>query len=355
MVLLPLSLYPDAGVASSLCGQAVTVTAKSTGKSVTATVYGGSDRDDYTTFSQAAYLALGGDLDAGVLDVEFSLGAAAPAAAPSTEAKVESASKPVAEAVAAPVVAAAKVETSEPKVESKVYVQLSLRRRRASSLSLSRSVADAALVSPPRSEHKTEKKTSHKDKATKIAANKAAEKSAAAAAKKEQASAAADRQAAADQQAAVDKAAADKIWADREAAKAAKAAEEDKRKKEDEEAKWAAEEAAKKVDGQKKEQGNHVADTSSGNKLAAVADTSSKVRPPLPLSLFLSSPCPLADSPSLVLHAGQELDWLPRVELRPLGRHRLGAQRLAEVRLPFLLAHLPLASSPYLHLSPSTP
>ncbi|GAA5845670.1 hypothetical protein JCM9279_006067 [Rhodotorula babjevae] len=255
VVLLPLSLYPDAGVASSLCGQAVTVSAKSTGKTVTATVYGGSDRDEYTTFSQAAYLALGGDLDAGVLDVEFSLGAAAAAAAaPPTEAKGETASKPV----AAPVVAAAKVETSEPKVESKV-------------------------------EHKTEKKTSHKDKAAKIAAKKVAEKQAAADKKAADAAAAAaqaqasaeDKKAAADKQAAADKAAADKIWADREAAKAAEA---EKQKKADEEAKWAADEAAKKAeeqkkaDEQKKEQAKKVADTSSGNKLAAVpvADTSSK-------------------------------------------------------------------------------
>ncbi|KPV74110.1 uncharacterized protein RHOBADRAFT_54669 [Rhodotorula graminis WP1] len=71
---LPLAVYPDISAASPLCGTPVTVTAKSTGKQITASVIGASNRDDYTTFSKAAYLALGGDLDVGMLDIEFSLG-----------------------------------------------------------------------------------------------------------------------------------------------------------------------------------------------------------------------------------------------------------------------------------------
>ncbi|GAA5836300.1 hypothetical protein JCM9279_000348 [Rhodotorula babjevae] len=71
---LPLAVYPDISAASPLCGTSVTVTAKSTGKQITASVIGASNRDDYTTFSKAAYLALGGDLDVGMLDIEFSLG-----------------------------------------------------------------------------------------------------------------------------------------------------------------------------------------------------------------------------------------------------------------------------------------
>lgn len=110
---LPLGVYPDPSAASSRCGSTVTVTAKSTGKTIQAKVYGGSDRDAYTTFSKGAYLALGGDLDAGVLDVEFSF-----ASATETKDEKQPSAKPVAEAVVKP--AATK---AEPKVvEAKVYV-----------------------------------------------------------------------------------------------------------------------------------------------------------------------------------------------------------------------------------------
>ncbi|GAA5821045.1 hypothetical protein JCM3770_004350 [Rhodotorula araucariae] len=78
---LPLAVYPDVSAASPLCGTTVSVTAPSTGRHITATVVGASDRDDYTTFSKAAFLALGGDLDTGMLAVELSLGDAAAAEA----------------------------------------------------------------------------------------------------------------------------------------------------------------------------------------------------------------------------------------------------------------------------------
>ncbi|GAA5880278.1 hypothetical protein JCM3774_002477 [Rhodotorula dairenensis] len=70
---LPLALYPDVLTASPLCGTTVSVSAPSTGKSITATVIGASDRTAYTTFSRAAYQALGGDLDSGELPIEFQL------------------------------------------------------------------------------------------------------------------------------------------------------------------------------------------------------------------------------------------------------------------------------------------
>ncbi|BGP32580.1 hypothetical protein JCM10296v2_004361 [Rhodotorula toruloides] len=71
VVALPLSVYPDVSTASPLCGSSVSVTSPSTGKSVVAIVVGASDRQDYTTFSKAAYVALEGNLDVGELPIEF--------------------------------------------------------------------------------------------------------------------------------------------------------------------------------------------------------------------------------------------------------------------------------------------
>ncbi|GAA5880280.1 hypothetical protein JCM3774_002478 [Rhodotorula dairenensis] len=73
IIALPLALYPDVSTASPLCGTTVSVSAPSTGKSITATVIGASDRTAYTTFSRAAYQALGGDLDSGELPIRFQL------------------------------------------------------------------------------------------------------------------------------------------------------------------------------------------------------------------------------------------------------------------------------------------
>ena len=73
IIALPLALYPDVSTASPLCGTTVSVSAPSTGKSITATVIGASDRTAYTTFSRAAYQALGGNLDSGELPIEFQL------------------------------------------------------------------------------------------------------------------------------------------------------------------------------------------------------------------------------------------------------------------------------------------
>ncbi|GAA5965843.1 hypothetical protein JCM8115_003023 [Rhodotorula mucilaginosa] len=73
IIALPLALYPDVSTASPLCGTTVSVSAPSTGKSITATVIGASDRTAYTTFSRAAYEALGGNLDSGELPIEFEL------------------------------------------------------------------------------------------------------------------------------------------------------------------------------------------------------------------------------------------------------------------------------------------
>lgn len=77
VVALPLALYPDVRSKSSLCGTTVSVTATASGKTITATVVGASNRDDFTTFSKSAYLALEGDLDAGELAIEYYLDGAA--------------------------------------------------------------------------------------------------------------------------------------------------------------------------------------------------------------------------------------------------------------------------------------
>ncbi|BGP48663.1 hypothetical protein JCM10450v2_004539 [Rhodotorula kratochvilovae] len=71
VVALPLALYPDVDAKSSLCGTTVSVTATASGKTISATVVGASNRDDYTTFSKGAYLALEGDLDVGELAIEY--------------------------------------------------------------------------------------------------------------------------------------------------------------------------------------------------------------------------------------------------------------------------------------------
>ncbi|GAA5969836.1 hypothetical protein JCM8115_005798 [Rhodotorula mucilaginosa] len=86
-VALPLSLYPDASVKSSLCGTTVKVTAPSSGKSIDAVVVGASERNDYTSFTQAAFTALEGDLEAGELAISFTLadGASAPASSSSSK------------------------------------------------------------------------------------------------------------------------------------------------------------------------------------------------------------------------------------------------------------------------------
>ncbi|GAA5878347.1 hypothetical protein JCM3774_001994 [Rhodotorula dairenensis] len=88
-VALPLSLYPDASVKSSLCGTTVKVTAPSTGKSIDCVVVGASERNDYTSFTQSAFTALEGDLEAGELAISFTLadGSSAPVAASSSKTK----------------------------------------------------------------------------------------------------------------------------------------------------------------------------------------------------------------------------------------------------------------------------
>ncbi|GAA5896747.1 hypothetical protein JCM8208_007075 [Rhodotorula glutinis] len=73
VVALPLALYPDVRSKSSLCGSTVTVKSTQSGKTISATVVGASNRDDYTTFSKSAYVALEGDLDAGELAIEYYL------------------------------------------------------------------------------------------------------------------------------------------------------------------------------------------------------------------------------------------------------------------------------------------
>ncbi|BGP26684.1 hypothetical protein JCM10295v2_005637 [Rhodotorula toruloides] len=77
IVALPLSLYPTPSSHSSLCNTTVSLSAPSTGKSLTARVVGGSDRQNYTVISRAAFQALGGDLQGGELGVvmEFVEGA----------------------------------------------------------------------------------------------------------------------------------------------------------------------------------------------------------------------------------------------------------------------------------------
>lgn len=88
-VALPLSLYPDASVKSPLCGTTVKVTAAASGKSIDCVVVGASERNDYTSFTQTAFIALEGDLEAGELAISFTLtdGSSAPAAASSSKVK----------------------------------------------------------------------------------------------------------------------------------------------------------------------------------------------------------------------------------------------------------------------------
>ncbi|GAA5953348.1 hypothetical protein JCM8115_000502 [Rhodotorula mucilaginosa] len=86
---LPLSLYPNADAQSSLCGQTAYAVNPSTGESVSVVVVDGSDRSEYATFSKAAYLALGGNLDTGMLPITLSL---SPAAAKAVVADASSAS-----------------------------------------------------------------------------------------------------------------------------------------------------------------------------------------------------------------------------------------------------------------------
>ncbi|GAA5871812.1 hypothetical protein JCM3774_000306 [Rhodotorula dairenensis] len=78
---LPLALYPDADAKSSLCGQTAYAVNTATGQSVSVVVVDGSDRSSYATFSKTAYLALGGDLDAGMLPITLTLSQAAAEAA----------------------------------------------------------------------------------------------------------------------------------------------------------------------------------------------------------------------------------------------------------------------------------
>ncbi|GAA5983778.1 hypothetical protein JCM10908_005923 [Rhodotorula pacifica] len=117
-VALPLSLYPDASVKSSLCGTSVTVTAPSSGKSIEAVVVGASERNDYTSFTQAAFTALEGDLEAGELAISFTLeGGAAPAKAAlvaSTSSKEAPATTTSATTTTTTVAAAPKTTTAAP-------------------------------------------------------------------------------------------------------------------------------------------------------------------------------------------------------------------------------------------------
>ncbi|KAJ8296737.1 Expansin-like protein 1 [Rhodotorula toruloides] len=78
---LPLSVYSDPSAKSALCGTTAYATNPANGQSVTVTVVDGSDRTDFTTFSKAAYSALGGNLDTGMLPIVLSLSKDAAAAA----------------------------------------------------------------------------------------------------------------------------------------------------------------------------------------------------------------------------------------------------------------------------------
>lgn len=98
---LPLSVYSDPSTKSALCGTTAYATNPASGqrcarspfscllcvltneptRSVTVTVVDGSDRTDFTTFSKAAYSALGGNLDTGMLPIVLSLSKDAAAAA----------------------------------------------------------------------------------------------------------------------------------------------------------------------------------------------------------------------------------------------------------------------------------
>ncbi|BGP29098.1 hypothetical protein JCM10296v2_000836 [Rhodotorula toruloides] len=78
---LPLPVYSDPSTKSALCGTTAYATNPANGQSVTVTVVDGSDRTDFTTFSKAAYSALGGNLDTGMLPIVLSLSKDAAAAA----------------------------------------------------------------------------------------------------------------------------------------------------------------------------------------------------------------------------------------------------------------------------------
>ena len=112
VVALPLALYPDVRSKSSLCGTTVSVTATASGKTITATVVGASNRDDFTTFSKSAYLALEGDLDAGELAIEYYLDGAADIDVSNLNAVDSKASTTTSEAPAAQTTTSAKPTTT---------------------------------------------------------------------------------------------------------------------------------------------------------------------------------------------------------------------------------------------------
>ncbi|BGO96876.1 hypothetical protein NBRC10513v2_000817 [Rhodotorula toruloides] len=85
--------------------------------SVTVTVVDGSDRTDFTTFSKAAYSALGGNLDTGMLPIVLSLSKDAAAAAKKV------AAVNVASSATSVVAAATPEKTSAPEVPASTVAQ----------------------------------------------------------------------------------------------------------------------------------------------------------------------------------------------------------------------------------------
>ncbi|KAL7339609.1 hypothetical protein BJY59DRAFT_726754 [Rhodotorula toruloides] len=125
---LPLSVYSDPSAKSALCGTTAYATNPANGQSVTVTVVDGSDRTDFTTFSKAAYSALGGNLDTGMLPIVLSLSKDAAAAAKkvavvnvaSSATSVVAAASAQPEKTSAPAVPASTVVAQQQKSSDKV-------------------------------------------------------------------------------------------------------------------------------------------------------------------------------------------------------------------------------------------
>lgn len=114
---------PEVRKPRSLAALGVELTTSKTVCSVTVTVVDGSDRTDYTTFSKAAYSALGGNLDTGMLPVVLSLSKDAAAAAKKVAAvNVAASSATSAAAAAAAPSAQAPTTTAAPAPSSQVKV-----------------------------------------------------------------------------------------------------------------------------------------------------------------------------------------------------------------------------------------
>ncbi|KAK4332564.1 expansin family protein [Rhodotorula toruloides] len=204
---LPLSVYSDPTTKSALCGTTAYATNPANGQSVTVTVVDGSDRTDFTTFSKAAYSALGGNLDTGMLPIVLSLSKDAAAAAKKV------AAVNVASSATSVVAAATPEKTSAPEVPASTVAQQQKSSEKVTQAPTSTVDAAASSVAA--------KKAYESQQAQVLAASQASADAAAAAASSKAAADAAASSSAAAAAAASSKAAAQEAAASSSAAAAA--------------------------------------------------------------------------------------------------------------------------------------